>query len=334
MRPVQTESGRPLLVSVVLNWRKPDMTAECVDSLKASTYGNHRIVIVDNGSGDYSIDSLKSRFPGLCLIESPDNVGFSRGCNLGIRWALDEGADYVALVNNDMTLQPPSYDAAIDYLEHHPEFGAVTGKIYSADPAVIWQAGGRISHLRVMGQPRAHFELDQGQYDACVETGWASGAMSAFRAEALRSVDLLPEEYFFGQEEWDVSTDLRRHGHRIAYVPSYVGHHSNGSSYSPHPALNSYGATRNRLLYAEKYLSPLARRIWRMALTVHIRFVMGSRMRLRGTHQDVGLHVKAMGLALRRHRHATPVTLDELVSVSHDLGIPSSWDPEPAPGSI
>lgn len=320
----------PPLWSVVLNWKKPDMTSACVRALLASSYPNHFIVIVDNGSGDGSAEKLRTAFPNLTVIANEHNLGFSRGCNVGVRHALEHGAGYVALVNNDLIMEPGGYDAAVREFGRSPRTGAVTGKIFTADGKTLWQAGGHISHLKVSGVARGHFEPDRGQYDSPGLTGWASGAMSVFSADALRKVGLLPEEYFFGQEEWDISTNLLNNGFEIAYVPTFIGRHAHGGSYRPHPILNDYGGTRNRLLYADKYIPTLWRLPWKAALWMHLRVVMpGKLRRMSGEHaRDIGTRVKAMQLAFSKHTAGTPVTLEEFRAVSRELGVADSWAPD------
>lgn len=321
-----SNSAPSLTVSVVLNWRKPRMTATAVQSLLSSVDVNHHIIVVDNGSEDSSVDFLRAEFPDVTVIAGKHNLGFSGGCNLGLREGLAMGADYLGLINNDLLVEKESLAEAIKGLESNPKFGAVTGKIYSSQPDLIWQAGGYIDHWRVMGMANGFFELDTGQFDEPCTTGWASGAMTVFRAQALEAIGLLPEEYFFGQEEWDYSTNLIKHSYQIGYVPTFVGHHGNGSSYSTHPALNSYGAVRNRHLYAEKYLSPLRYLTWRAALWTHLQIAMPSKLNNSEAHSDPDIHLAAMKLGFRRHRAKKPVTLDELIAVSGELGIASAWE--------
>lgn len=314
------------LVSVVLNWRKPEMTAACVRSLLAEQVENHEIVIVDNGSDDGSYEFLSHEFAGLAVLDAHENLGFSRGCNVGIAHAVKSGATFIGLVNNDLTMSPGSLAAAVSALLRDPGLGAVTGKVYVGDGPTIWQAGGYISHTRIMGIPRGLGELDRGQYGVQEETRWASGAMSVFRTEALTDIGLLPSEYFFGQEEWDMSTNLLRRGWRIAYVPEFVGYHEAGSSHTSHPALHSYGLTRNRHLYAEKYLSPWGYRAWRVAFWLHLRLIIWPKMIMNESHPEPRAHARAMRLAWKRHQRGKPVTLDELSGISREMNLRDGWD--------
>ncbi len=320
------------LWSVVLNWKNDELTARCVTELLNSTYEPHSIVVVDNGSEDGSAARLRARFPSCTILENSQNIGFSRGCNVGIRHALMHGAQYVGLVNNDLILDRHAYSAAVGRLDSGERTGAVTGKIFMEDGRTIWQAGGRISHRRVMGLAVGNGCQDGPQFDVSGDTGWASGAMSVFRGDILERLGLLPEEYFFGQEEWDISTNLLRSGHLIAYEPKYIGFHSHGGSYARHPVLNGYGGTRNRLLYSEKYLSRGWRAMWAWAFRLHIFVAMPLKLRLRsGVVPERGLYLKAMKLAFVRHRPGQAVTLEELRVVTAELGAPDTWEPARGP---
>lgn len=315
------------LWSVVLNWKNVDLTKLCVYALLETGYARS-IIIVDNGSEDGSAEELRREFTTCTVIANTENLGFSRGCNVGIRHAIAQGAEFIALVNNDLLLRPDSYEPVLARFQTDVTVAAVTGKILMRDERRIWQAGGRIDHIRVMGVPRGYGELDATQFDIAGTTRWASGAMSVFRADRLVEVGLLPEEYFFGQEEWDISTNLLRSGYRIAYEPGYIGVHSSGASYSSHAVLNGYGGTRNRQLYAEKYLSPSHLHVWRLALWLHLWILLPCQLRLRARGRQCNrLNLVAMRLAWSRHEAREPVTLEELSALTLELGAPQTWAP-------
>jgi len=88
------------LVSIILlNWNNSEDTIRCINSLKRLTYQHYNIIVVDNGSEDDSITVLNERFPGITIIQSPDNKGFTGGNNIGINHAMDSGADMVWILN-------------------------------------------------------------------------------------------------------------------------------------------------------------------------------------------------------------------------------------------
>lgn len=95
----------PFIATVVLNYKTYQDAIECVNSLLEMDYAQHRIIVVDNGSGNASAAELRKAFgycPMVTLLESPDNLGFAQGNNLGIRYARTEyHADYVFVLNSD-----------------------------------------------------------------------------------------------------------------------------------------------------------------------------------------------------------------------------------------
>src|SRR5438105_4534823 len=91
---------------IILNWNNHRMTSECIHSLLAMDAANFEIVVIDNGSSDGSPDMLRQEFPQITLLPQATNLGFAAGCNVGVRYALAKGTEYVLLLNNDTFLAP------------------------------------------------------------------------------------------------------------------------------------------------------------------------------------------------------------------------------------
>jgi GT2 family glycosyltransferase len=108
---------QPLVYIIVLNWNGHTDTMRCVASLERQLYTNRRILIVDNGSTDGSIEVLRGLGDRACLIEDPENRGYSGGNNRAMRLAFDRGADYVWLFNNDAVAEPNALTRMIDICE-------------------------------------------------------------------------------------------------------------------------------------------------------------------------------------------------------------------------
>src|SRR5258708_31966851 len=97
---------RPSVTILILNWNGRDDTVQCLDSLARLDYQPLEIILLDNGSTDDSVAFFRTRYPSITVIDNGANLGFSEGCNVGLRHAVATGADYVMLLNNDATLAP------------------------------------------------------------------------------------------------------------------------------------------------------------------------------------------------------------------------------------
>ena len=322
---------QPSVYVILLNWKDYDDTKSCILSFNNVTYSNFKIVVVDNFSNDGSFEKLKSEFPNIIFVQNNENLGFSRGCNAGMRKAYDLGADYVLVLNNDMVVESDFLEHAIDAITNSPNIGAVTGKImYIDDPEIFWQAGGYIDSWRCQGIPRGKGEVDNGQYDVICDTGWASGAMSLIPRSTLENVGYFPEEYFFGQEEWDYSTAILRHGLKICYVPAFKAYHKAGGSYKAgHPVLNIYGGYMGKMIYAEKYLSPMMWKLWRIAFWLFLQFKWPI-LAKEGCQnkKDYKIKLSAGYLAFKDHKTIKYIGLPELESAARRLGPAPSWGNE------
>ena len=96
-----THYSLPKVAVIILNWNGKEDTLECLASVKKLDYSNYEIVLVDNGSVDDSVDAISKQYPDMTLLQTGENLGYAGGNNVGIRWALEQGADYILLLNND-----------------------------------------------------------------------------------------------------------------------------------------------------------------------------------------------------------------------------------------
>lgn len=275
----------PLVYVVVLHWRNYERTRDALKSLRAISYSNYRVIVVDNFSNDQSVEKLQLEFPEHIFICNEENLGFSKGCNVGIRAALkDARSAYVMLINNDATISPDSLGAAVAFAENDALAGVIGGKVMlSRPPYTIWYAGGQIDFWRGQAVVRGYGEVDRGQYDEPSETGFVTGALMLIKRAVLTKVGLLSEDYFFGVEEWEFSVRARRAGFKLFYVPGFRGaHEADGShwNYDPKFVYNSY---RNKLIFQQSHLPRLLFPVWKAAFAFYGKhFARRARQRLIG----------------------------------------------------
>jgi len=267
-------ANKPMVYTVVLNWNNYEDTKKCLESLQQATYPNLRIIVADNGSPDGSGKRLQSEFPQHLYVFNEGNLGFSKGCNRGIRVALDDKeCAYVLLLNNDAEVPPGFLEKAIDCAEGDDRIGLVGGKVLqSRESKVITYAGGHIERLRGTAVIRGFNEIDRGQYDQAEEVGFVTGALMLIKREVLERAGMLPEEYFFGTEEWDYSLHAQRAGYKLYYVPEFVAYHKgDGSHWNYDPRFN-YISYRSKLIFQEKYLPRGLFPIWKTVVSFYAKY--------------------------------------------------------------
>ena len=266
----------PSVAIIILNWNGRDDTIECLKSVEKIDYPNFKTILADNGSSDGSVEAIRREFPTITVIENGANLGFAEGNNRGIVPALESGADFILLLNNDTVVDPGILSAFVQAAERMPNGGVYGPKIYHFDdPNKIWYAGGYWNALTLSFEEYGAGENDQGQFDVLTETEWVIGCAMFVRAEVFRRVGLLEPLYFLNNEEIDFSSRVRKAGLDCVYVPdARLWHKISVSFGGEHSPMKEYFSARNRLLWASRNAAwPLRLRIyWSSARILARRF--------------------------------------------------------------
>lgn len=219
-------SSKPKVTCIVLNWNGWRDTVECLSALKECTYPELSVVVVDNGSSDNSVAEIKAAHPDVVLLESKTNLGFAGGNNIGIRYALAQGAEYVWLLNNDTKPDAEALSALVTKALSDKRIGAVSSICYYADAPTKVQAwaGSRVnlwigySQLATQPRPDEWFSA-------------LNGTSMLITREALESAGLLDENFFLYWEDTEYCMRLRKMSWRIAAAAdSKVLHKVNAST--------------------------------------------------------------------------------------------------------
>jgi hypothetical protein len=242
--------------AIVLSWNGREDTLRCLESLTRVEYPNLAIVCVDNGSTDGTQKAVRERFPRVVLIEAGANLGYAGGNNLGLRYALEHGAHWMMLVNNDATVAPDVVAGFERAEKEHPRAGILAGKVYFADrPQTIWFAGQRVNELvGYSGRPRGYGRPDGPRYDKARSTGRAVGALMAVSREAIDAVGMLDEDLFAYVEDVDWALRIRDAGFEILFAPNARAWHrvsasTGGEAASTHTL---YYGVRNTVIVLER----------------------------------------------------------------------------------
>jgi GT2 family glycosyltransferase len=218
--------AKPRVSCIILNWNGWQYTLECLGALRECTYQPLDVIVVDSASTDESVAKIRGAYPEITLLESATNSGFAAGNNIGIRYALAQGADYVWLLNNDTKPNRDALAMLVAKAESNKNIGAVASICYFAQaPSTIqaW-AGSRINlwigYSRLITKP---------DVDASIDT--LNGTSMLVARAALEDVGLLDEGFFLYWEDTELCLRLKKKGWQIAAAPeSHVLHQVNGST--------------------------------------------------------------------------------------------------------
>lgn len=281
---------QPLVVSVILNTNRKADTLECMRSLAQSTYPNHRAIVLDNASTDGSVEAIEAEFPEVHIIRLQHNLGYAGNNNAGVDAAMQMGANWVLVLNEDTILATDCIQNMVVEAERDHQVGVVGPLVYHHDePKVIQSAGGRLDETWQsihIGQN----QVDQGQFSSPQPVDWITGCSIMVRRSVIEQVGALDERFFYYWEEVDWCRRAAEAGWKILMVPgAHLWHKGVSRNYTP-SANVTYYATRNRLLFMHKHkASPAA---WRRVLVEDLRILAAYTYHSRNI--ALGPHRKAM----------------------------------------
>ena len=236
----------PTVLTVILNWRTPDMTLQsCAAGLRAMEGVAGAITIVDNDSGDGSFEKISAEVVArgwdrggvpVRVIQSGHNGGFGAGNNVGIRAGLPGGArpDYAYILNSDAFPAPDAIRALRDHLETHPQTGFAGSFIHGPEgeahrtafrfPSIAGELEGAARFGPISRLLRDHI-VAQPIPAATGRVDWLAGASLMMRQDVLDQIGLFDEVFFLYYEETDLCLRAARAGWPTDYVvESRVAH--------------------------------------------------------------------------------------------------------------
>ena len=247
----------PLVYIILINYNGFKDTAECIRSLKDINYTNYKILVVDNCSTKEpekeDIEYIKSN----CVwIDGGFNRGFSGGNNLGIKYAIENGADYLLLLNNDTTVEPDFLNLLVNTACNKNNVGLVCGKIlYYADPNRIWFAGGSFNKKTAMTSHHKNDEINVDDSDRVEEITFATGCLWLIPKTTVEKIGYMNEDFFMYSEDDDYSCRIINAGMKILYRNNSIIYHKIGRSSGGLSKTTQYYMVRNGFYIIKKYSS-------------------------------------------------------------------------------
>ncbi len=248
----------PKVCIIVLNWNGVRDTLECLESISSLNYPNYEAIMVDNGSTDMSVEIVRNRYPGLTIIESDQNLGYTGGNNLGIQSAMKRMADYVWILNNDTILDRDCLKYMIEAAEIDPQVGLLSPIIFfnhqrdriQSCGAFFNTKGDRFSEWSSYRKEQ-NTNLDEAAFVLY-------GTALLIKRDVIEKIGLFDETFFAYFEDFDYSLRAHKNNFRTMVVKSAKIYHkdasSTGGTDSP---IKTYYYYRNLLLLYRKHFTGL-----------------------------------------------------------------------------
>ena len=217
----------PRVAVAIPNWNGERFLPACLNSLRAQSFGDFEVIVVDNGSTDGSLELLENRFPEVRVVSLGENRGVAAAFNAGVGAS---GADLVVLLNNDTEQDPGWLEALVRAVEDHPEAGFFASKLVDFHDRRVLDGAGDAVRLSGLPYRLGHGERDRGQFDSPGYVFSACAAAALYRREMLDEIGPFDEDFVSYCEDGDLSFRAHLAGYRCLYVPEAVVYHMGSAS--------------------------------------------------------------------------------------------------------
>ncbi len=236
---------------VIPNWNGHKDTLECLDSLQRLTYTNYEIVVIDNGSTDGSAAIIRESNPEVMIVELQENTGFTGACNEGIKYAIEAGAEYVFLLNNDTVLNDDDLlEKMSEYLENNLDVGMLAPVTLYHETNKIWFSGGELERntgiLKLWDQGEEYIKHD------AVNCTFLVGCALFLKTDLIQKIGGFYWPYFLTSEESELCVNIMDRGYKLAILRNVSLFHKVSRSMGEQSPLLTYFLYRNKLLFAKR----------------------------------------------------------------------------------
>ena len=226
---------------IIIAYNSCDFIPACLKSIRdACEKVDAQIIVLDNGSKEPVLPEIKAFFPEVTWLESGENLGFGKGCNLAERQAT---RPYLFFVNPDTVVSRDSFTKVLDFMAEHPESGTVGCRILNEDGSIQWACRRSfptpisavsktigLAALFPKSKLMASYNMTYADPDAVTEVDAISGSFFCIRRDLYESLKGFDEDYFMYGEDLDLCFRTKMAGFRNYYTPSTNILHFKGQS--------------------------------------------------------------------------------------------------------
>lgn len=236
---------------IIANWNGAAILGECLDSLRPQTFTDFEVIVVDNGSTDNSLETLKTYSEFARLVALDRNYGYSYANNRGIEKASGE---LIVLLNNDTVADEHWLEELVKAADTHPDCGMFSCRILNFDNRDIIDNIGHLFYPDGLNRGWGRLEKDDGRFDEAREALFPSGCAALYRKKIFDEVGNLDEDFFAYGDDTDIGLRIRLAGWGCRYVPSAKVYHRYSATAGGYSPFKAYMVERNRIFIALKYL--------------------------------------------------------------------------------
>lgn len=244
-------NGLDTIYAIILNYNNAIDTIECIKSAKNIRSLNIKIILVDNGSDKKCIDILETNIDNdVVFIKNNKNIGYAAGNNVGISYAIANGAQYIAIVNNDVILNENTFQGCIERL-HDSRVGIVGPAILEFGSNYIQSCGAMVNKYTVQSTL-----INRGNVykksDSTISCDYIGGACLVFKPSLVTIIGYLPEIYFLFWEETEWCLKAKKAGLSVECVLSGNVEHKGSATIKQVSGISNYYMERNRIIFMKR----------------------------------------------------------------------------------
>jgi GT2 family glycosyltransferase len=243
----ESHSGSPLVSVIIVNYNGRKFLRDCINSVRAQSYPDFEILVVDNASEDDSVEFLGSEFPDIRVVRNIRNLGYAGGVNTGIRAAK---GSCIFTLNNDTRMEFGCIENLVKAISGDHHIGMCATKMLFPDNRI--DSAGMCTSRSGAAWDRGMFEADVGQYDVREEIFAPCAGAALYRLAMFDEIGLFDEDFFLYMEDTDLAFRGHLAGWNCLYVPEAVVYHHHGGTAGFKSDISVYYGNRNILWYPAK----------------------------------------------------------------------------------
>jgi len=282
----------PPILTIILNFNRPDKTVGSLVSLSTSDYPNNHVVVLDANAKKRIPQEIIDNFPWVEFKCIEENKGYAGNNNFGINYAIEKGAEWIFILNDDTVVAPDCLSNLVSGSGNEMNVGIVGPLILHGDETSIIQSAGGIFDNFWHPIHRGMNEEDKGQFVNIDEVSWVNGCGFLCNAKIFKeSLIYFDENFYLYNEEVDLCFRARAAGWKILFNPhAKLWHDGVNRDYQPTPDITYY-MVRNFLLFLNKNRAPerIKMHAWYENLRMVASYTLRPKWRHARDHRDAAV---------------------------------------------